>query len=136
MRLCANTCTRLSLIAPLGFDLDDKKLRRAGLDYREFTEVKVFDSLDEFSTKVMPSKLFAFSTHGKMRHSDARFSKGNALLFGPETRGLPELILTETGIKRTLRIPMGNDSRSINLSNSVAIALFEALRQLNYPYLA
>ncbi len=135
IRLCANTGTQLSLIAPLGFELDDKKLRRAGLDYGEFAEVNVFGSLDEFSIKIMPSALYAFSTHGKRIHSEAKFSKGNALLFGPETRGLPKSLLKDTGIEHTLRIPMCSHSRSINLSNSVAIALFEALRQLNYPSL-
>jgi len=136
IRLCANTGTQLSLIAPLGFDLEDRKLKRAGLDYREFAKVEVFQCLDEFSAKFRPSALFAFSTYGKRLHADAIFSSGNALLFGPETRGLPQALLKKIGPKNTLRIPMNPDSRSINLSNAVSIALFEALRQLKYPFLS
>ncbi|MDG1988137.1 MAG: tRNA (cytidine(34)-2'-O)-methyltransferase [Halieaceae bacterium] len=135
IRLCANTDTQLSLIAPLGFDLEDRKLRRAGLDYREFAQIEVFECLDEFSYKFHPSELFAFSTHGKKLHSDAKYSNGNALLFGPETRGLPKQLLEQIGTMQTHRIPMHKDSRSINLSNAVAIVLFEALRQLQYPFL-
>jgi len=135
IRLCANTGTQLSLIAPLGFDLDDRKLRRAGLDYREFSHIEVFECLDDFSHKFHPSELFAFSTRGKKLHSDAKYSNDNALLFGPETRGLPKKLLEQIGTKQTHRIPMHKDSRSINLSNAVAIVLFEALRQLQYPFL-
>tara|TARA_A100001011_G_scaffold212216_1_gene220414 strand:- start:350 stop:814 length:465 start_codon:yes stop_codon:yes gene_type:complete len=135
IRLCANTGTQLSLIAPLGFDLEDRKLRRAGLDYREFSQIEVFECLDEFSKKFYPSELFAFSTRGKNLYSDAKYSNGNALLFGPETRGLPKKVLEQIGTKQTHRIPMHKDSRSINLSNAVAIVLFEALRQLQYPFL-
>ena len=135
IRLCANTGTQLSLIAPLGFDLEDRKLRRAGLDYREFAQIEVFECLDEFSCKFRPSELFAFSTHGRKLHSDAKYSNGSALLFGPETRGLPKQLLEQIGTKQTHRIPMHKDSRSINLSNAVAIVLFEALRQLQYPFL-
>ena len=136
IRLCANTGTKLSLIAPLGFDLEDRKLRRAGLDYREFAEVEVFQKLEDFTNRFMPSELFAFSTYGKLAHSNATFSKGNALLFGPETKGLPKSLLKKIGLTNTLRIPMKEASRSINLSNAVAIALFEALRQLKYPTLS
>ena len=135
IRLCANTGTQLSLIAPLGFDLEDRKLRRAGLDYREFSQIEVFECLDEFSQKFHPSELFAFSTRGKNLYSDAKYSNGNALLFGPETRGLPKKLLEQIGTQQTHRIPMHKDSRSINLSNAVAIVLFEALRQLQYPFL-
>jgi len=136
IRLCANTGAQLSLITPLGFDLEDSKLKRAGLDYREFSKVQVFSSLDEFISKNKPSELFAFSTHGKTCHSDVNFARGNALLFGPETRGLPKSLMEEVGSSHVLRIPMKESSRSINLSNAVGIALFEALRQLKYPYLS
>lgn len=132
IRLCANTGAALHLIQPLGFDLDDKKLRRAGLDYHEWADVKVHPSLNAFVATVKPERVFALSTKAKTKVSDAVFQAGDALLFGPETRGLPENILTTVDIGRCLYLPMRSESRSLNLSNAVAIVLYEAWRQLSF----
>lgn len=136
MRLCANTGTALHLIEPLGFTLDDKRLRRAGLDYREFAAVRTHADLPGFFERVQPSRVFALSTRGKRRYSDIAYAPGDALLFGPETRGLPADLLAEMGEGHCLRIPMQPDSRSLNLSNAVALVVYEALRQQDFPGLA
>ena len=133
IRLCANTCTALHLIEPLGFDWDDKRLRRAGLDYREFAQVSRHSSLDALMQALGQPRLFGLSTRGKRRYTDAAFRDGDALMFGPETRGLPEQVLEGLGSERCLRIPMQGDSRSLNLSNAAALVLYEALRQLDFP---
>jgi len=129
IRLCANTGSQLHLIRPLGFELDDKRLRRAGLDYHEFAAVREHDSLTDYLRDAQPNRLFAFSTKGKRTYSDNHFQANDALLFGPESRGLPQEILGELPEEQILRLPMRPNSRSLNLSNTVAIALFEAWRQ-------
>ncbi|MDD5276557.1 MAG: tRNA (uridine(34)/cytosine(34)/5-carboxymethylaminomethyluridine(34)-2'-O)-methyltransferase TrmL [Methylovulum sp.] len=132
IRLCANTGAHLHLIKPLGFVLDDKKLRRAGLDYHEWVAVQVHDSLGEFIANVKPLRLLALTTKGGRRVSDACFNPQDALLFGPETRGLPTCVLEETGSDNCLYLPMQTQSRSLNLSNTVAVVLYEAWRQLDF----
>lgn len=130
IRLCANTGCRLHLIGPLGFELEDRKLRRAGLDYREWASVKLHDSLENFIAQVNPGRLWALSTHGKTQSfTEAEYSKGDALLFGPETRGLPKSLLDSLSEQQVLRLPMVEQSRSLNLSNAVAIVVYEAWRQ-------
>jgi tRNA (cytidine/uridine-2'-O-)-methyltransferase len=132
IRLCANTGAQLHLIRPLGFELDDKKLRRAGLDYHEWVSVKEYESLDAFIETVKPRRLFALSTKGSQLVSDVSFMDQDALLFGPETRGIPELILKKMATGNRLYLPMKAESRSLNLSNTVAIVLYEAWRQLSF----
>jgi tRNA (cytidine/uridine-2'-O-)-methyltransferase len=132
IRLCANTGARLHLIEPLGFELEDKKLRRAGLDYHEWADVKVYPALAGFMERVRPARVFALSTKGKRLFSEVEFQAGDALLFGPESRGLPASLLAELGEARCLYLPMRPESRSLNLSNTVAVVLFEAWRQLGY----
>jgi tRNA (cytidine/uridine-2'-O-)-methyltransferase len=132
MRLCANTGSHLHLIEPLGFELDDRKLRRAGLDYRDWTAVRTYAHLDDFMRQISPRRLFGCSTRGRIDYHQARFAAGDAFLFGPETRGLPEPILSRLGVERCLRIPMVDGSRSINLSNAAAVVLYEAWRQCGF----
>jgi tRNA (cytidine/uridine-2'-O-)-methyltransferase len=132
IRLCANTGSHLHLIRPLGFALEDSKLRRAGLDYHEWAEVRVHDDLDTFRDAVRPARLWACSTRGRQHHTDIRYQSGDALLFGPETRGLPEAVLAECGADHVLRLPMVAQSRSLNLSNAVAVCVYEAWRQLGF----
>ncbi len=132
IRLCANTGCCLHLIEPLGFDLDDRKLRRAGLDYHEWAEVKVHTSLAVFTEQVSPNRLWAVSTRGSLNHADVSYQAGDAFLFGPETRGLPKSLLGELGEAHILRLPMRPDSRSLNLSNAVAVLVYEAWRQLDF----
>ena len=129
IRLCANTGTNLHLVRPLGFTLDDRRLRRAGLDYREWVRVREHDSLEEFMDAVHPARLFAFSTRGRRAHTEAAFEPDDALLFGPETRGLPQALLDAMDRDRVLRIPMRAGNRSLNLSNAVTAVVFEAWRQ-------
>ena len=129
IRLCANTGARLHLIAPLGFALEDKQLRRAGLDYHEYAAVQVHDSLDAALTKIAPARLFALSTRNSMRYDQPRYTAGDAFLFGPETRGLPDDVLASIPASQRLRLPMRPDNRSLNLSNAVAVVVFEAWRQ-------
>jgi tRNA (cytidine/uridine-2'-O-)-methyltransferase len=132
IRLCANTGACLHLIRPLGFELDDRRLRRAGLDYHEWAKVNVHDNLAECLAAVTPGKVYAFSTHAGRCCFEAVFAPGDLLLFGPETRGLPPAVLSALPADQRLRIPMVPGSRSINLSNAVAVALFEAWRQLGF----
>ncbi len=132
IRLCANTGADLHLIRPLGFDLDDSKLRRAGLDYIEWARVRAYPNLSMFLEQVHPRRLFACSTKGKKLYSDISFLKEDALLFGPETRGLPSNLLKSMDADWLLRIPMTSPSRSLNLSNAVAVILYEAWRQNNF----
>lgn len=129
IRLCANTGAWLHLIHPLGFRLDDAKLRRAGLDYREWTDVREHDGLGDFVERVRPARLFALSTKGRRCYADADFRPNDALLFGPESRGLPETVLASLPETRRLYVPMRPESRSLNLSNTVAVVLYEAWRQ-------
>jgi tRNA (cytidine/uridine-2'-O-)-methyltransferase len=132
IRLCANTGAQLHLIQPLGFVLDDARLRRAGLDYREWTTVREHASLDAFLDSARPTRLFALTTKGRRRHADVPYQTGDAFLFGPESRGLPAAVLDSLPPERRLRLPMRVDSRSLNLSNAVAILVYEAWRQLDF----
>jgi tRNA (cytidine/uridine-2'-O-)-methyltransferase len=132
IRLCANTGFRLHLIEPLGFAWDDKKLRRAGLDYAEWAEVALHPSLEDFIAEVKPARLFACSTKGRNHYSNPAYQPDDALLFGPETRGLPTTILASLPQEHILRLPMQQHSRSLNLSNSVAVFVYEAWRQLGF----
>ena len=132
IRLCANSGTRLHLIRPLGFELDDSKLKRAGLDYREFAMVQEHDSLATFVATIQPNRLIACSTKGKICYADFAFQPNDALLFGPETRGLPPSVRDQLPVSQILRIPMQPGSRSLNLSNAVAIVLYEAWRQYGF----
>ena len=129
IRLCANSGASLHLIRPLGFELDDRRLRRAGLDYHEYARVQVHDTLEAFSTTINPARIFACSTHGKIAYADVRYQANDVLLFGPETRGLPKTLLEGLPPEHRLRIPMLPGNRSLNLSNAVAIILYEAWRQ-------
>ena len=133
IRLCANTGASLHLIRPLGFELDDARLRRAGLDYHEHARVAVHDDLDACLAALGQPRVFAFSTRGQMAHVEARFAEGDTLLFGCETAGLPAEVLEAIPPERRLRLPMRPDSRSLNLSNTVAVAVYEAWRQLGFP---
>ena len=133
IRLCANTGTDLHLIEPLGFDLDEKRLRRAGLDYREFVRVQTHASLDDCLTALDKPRVFALSTRNSLRYDEARFETADALLFGPETRGLPQAVLDKLPSEQRLRLPMQKGNRSLNLSNSAAVVVFEAWRQLGFP---
>jgi tRNA (cytidine/uridine-2'-O-)-methyltransferase len=132
IRLCANSGNQLHLVKPLGFDLDDKKLRRAGLDYHEFADLTVHESLTDLLDSVAYANLYAISTKGRRHYTEARFTNNDLLLFGPETRGLPAALLKSLATEQVLRIPMLADSRSMNLSNSAAIIVYEAWRQLNF----
>lgn len=132
IRLCANTGFRLHLIEPLGFELDDQRLRRAGLDYHEFAELKIHANYLSFLTTVQPERVLALSTKGRSNYSDCQFQPGDALLFGPETRGLPTEILTTLPEDQVLRLPMLPDSRSLNLANTVAVVVYEAWRQMGF----
>jgi len=135
MRLCANTGCQLHLIKPFGFHLEDKQLRRAGLDYREFADVAVYDSLDDLQDELAPQRMWALTTHGSRPYTDVEYRTGDLLLFGPETRGLPKPLLHKLG-DSCLRIPMRADSRSMNLSNAASVVVYEALRQLDFPELS
>ncbi|MBL3526102.1 MAG: tRNA (uridine(34)/cytosine(34)/5-carboxymethylaminomethyluridine(34)-2'-O)-methyltransferase TrmL [gamma proteobacterium endosymbiont of Lamellibrachia anaximandri] len=132
IRLCANSGSHLHLIHPLGFELDDKRLRRAGLDYHEWAELQEHASLQAFLQKVAPSRLFACTTKGRRAYVDVGFAPGDALLFGPESRGLPQPLLDELDDSNLLRIPMQPQNRSLNLSSAVAIILYEAWRQQGF----
>ncbi len=132
IRLCANTGARLHLIRPLGFSLDDKHLRRAGLDYHEYATIQVHDSLAECLADLPQARLFAFTTKGSHPYHEVDFRTGDALLFGPESRGLPNEVLDSVAPERRLRLPMLPDNRSLNLSNTVAVAVYEAWRQCGF----
>jgi len=132
IRLCANMGAGLHLIRPLGFELDDVRLRRAGLDYHEYAEVQVYDELAAFIAAVKPNRLLACSTRGSFNHTDINYQQGDALLFGPETCGLPQDMLDSLPREQLLRIPMLPRNRSLNLSNAVAIIVYEAWRQLDF----
>ena len=132
IRLCANSGYALHLIEPLGFEWDDKRVRRAGLDYHEFAHVKRHASLSDYIKEEQPSRIFACTTKGTFFHSDACYKKGDALLFGPETRGLPDDVIQSIPPEQRVRIPMLPDSRSMNLSNAVSVFVYESWRQLGY----
>jgi len=132
IRLCANTGFKLHLIGPLGFAWDDKRLRRAGLDYHEFTAIAHHDSYAAFAAAEAPQRVFALTTKGTPAHSAVSYQAGDYLLFGPETRGLPAAILDALPAQQKIRIPMMPDSRSMNLSNAVSVVVYEAWRQMGY----
>lgn len=132
IRLCANVGAALHLIRPLGFRLDDSKLKRAGLDYHEYATVREHENLEAFIEAVQPARIFACSTRGRRYYADVAFQSGDALLFGPETRGLPQAVLDALPPEQLLRIPMRPDNRSLNLSNAVAVILYEAWRQRGF----
>ena len=129
IRLCANTGTQLHLIEPLGFSLDDKQLIRAGLDYHEYAPIKTYANFDAFLVQHKNHRIFAVTTKGSTPYQSAHYEKGDIFLFGPETRGLPESIRNQFDEKNKIRIPMVENSRTLNLSNAAAILLFEAWRQ-------
>ncbi|MBT3625769.1 MAG: tRNA (uridine(34)/cytosine(34)/5-carboxymethylaminomethyluridine(34)-2'-O)-methyltransferase TrmL [Gammaproteobacteria bacterium] len=132
MRLCANTGCTLHLVKPLGFELDDKQLRRAGLDYREYADVREWDNLGTLLDEFDRDRVFAITTKGLINHTQVEFKAGDILIFGPETRGLPDAVLALMAGNRKLRIPMLQHSRSLNLSNAAAIVVYEAWRQLGF----
>jgi len=132
IRLCANTGSALHLIHPLGFELSEARVRRAGLDYHELADVHEHADFDAFMQVVKPPRLFALSTRGTRRYSDVQFQVDDAFLFGPETRGLPQAMLDAMPAERVLRLPMRPDNRSLNLSNAVAVLVFEAWRQAGF----
>ena len=132
IRLCANTGARLHLVVPLGFARDERQLRRAGLDYHEYTSVRVHASLDAALAAISPARLFALSTRGTVRYDTPCYREGDAFLFGSETRGLPGEVLDAVPADLRLRLPMRPDNRSLNLSNAVAVVVFEAWRQQGF----
>ena len=132
-RLCSNTGCTLHLIEPLGFSLDDKRLRRAGLDYGEYSEIRTYRNWDDFLDKCRPTRIYAVSTKGSTLYDAVEYQAGDYLLFGPETRGLPDAIRSAGEIKAVIRIPMLPHSRSMNLSNAAAVIVYEAWRHIGFP---
>ncbi|MCH8059408.1 MAG: tRNA (cytidine(34)-2'-O)-methyltransferase [Proteobacteria bacterium] len=132
IRLCANTGVALHLIEPLGFELDEPRLRRAGLDYREFASVATYVSLQQCLRELGAPRVFALSTRGRIRHDVPRYEKNDVFLLGPETRGLPVEVLESLPPEQRLRLPMRDGSRSLNLSNTAAVIIYEAWRQLDF----
>jgi tRNA (cytidine/uridine-2'-O-)-methyltransferase len=132
IRLCANTGAQLHLIHPLGFRLEDRRLRRAGLDYHEWARVREHQSLEAMLDALGAPRVFAFTTKGRRSYHEVAYRMGDVLLFGPETRGLPAEVLEGLSSKRRLRIPMRAGARSLNLSNAVAVAVYEAWRQTGF----
>ncbi|MDP3608865.1 MAG: tRNA (uridine(34)/cytosine(34)/5-carboxymethylaminomethyluridine(34)-2'-O)-methyltransferase TrmL [Methylophilus sp.] len=132
IRLCANTGAQLHLVKPLGFDLEDKQLKRAGLDYHEYATLKVHENWEACKQALAGKRMFALTTKGSTRHTDLQFMAGDVFVFGPETRGLPQTIRDEFLPEHRVRLPMLADSRSLNLSNSAAILLYEAWRQIDF----
>jgi len=136
IRLCANTHINLHLILPLGFQLEDKRMKRAGLDYHEWAQVRSHDSLDAFVNTVQPTRLFACTTKGQRFYTDPQYQLGDAFVFGPESRGLPTTVLGNLPSEQLIRIPMHTHKRSLNLSNAVAVIMYEAWRQVGFNGLA
>ena len=132
IRLCANAGAKLHLVQPLGFSLDDRNLRRAGMDYRELTDVSLHADWSACRAALAGRRMFAFTTRARRLHAEQDFTAQDVLVFGPETRGLPQEVLAEFAPTQCLRLPMRADNRSINLSNAVAVAVYEAWRQLDY----
>jgi tRNA (cytidine/uridine-2'-O-)-methyltransferase len=132
IRLCANTGARLHLVRPLGFSLDDAQLRRAGLDYHEYAELRVYDSLEQIRAEQPQARWLALSTRGAVRYDTMRYSADDLLLFGPETRGLPDEVLETVPPEQRLVLPQQPGVRSLNLSNAVAVTAYEAWRQLGF----
>jgi len=134
IRLCANTGAALHLVKPLGFSLDDKQLKRAGLDYHEYSSLQVHENWTDCKAVLSGKRLFAITTKGSTRHSEIQFKADDVFVFGPETRGLPEEIRVEFSSEHRVRLPMLLDSRSLNLSNSAAVLLYEAWRQIGFTH--
>jgi tRNA (cytidine/uridine-2'-O-)-methyltransferase len=132
MRLCVNTGCRLHLIYPLGFDLDDTRLRRAGLDYREFAPVRTHNSFADFVASLTPQRLVAFSQHAEALYTSVAYERDDALLFGPESVGLPDEVLRDPAVTERVRIPIAAGGRSLNLANAAAIGVYEAWRQNDF----
>jgi tRNA (cytidine/uridine-2'-O-)-methyltransferase len=132
IRLCANTGFRLHLIEPLGFELDDKRMRRAGLDYREFQDLNIYSDWSSYLAKIKTKNIYALSTKGTVNYSSINYEIDDTLLFGPETRGLPKDLRSSIGENNVLRLPMVLSSRSLNLSNSVAIVAYEAWKKIGF----
>lgn len=132
IRLCANTGATLHLIHPLGFELDDKRMRRAGLDYHEWANVNQHESLDAMLDTVSPERVFGVTTKGNVHYTDIRYKSGDLLLFGPESRGLPDHVLAALPEDRRIRIPMRPQVRSLNLSNAAAVMVYEVWRQQGF----
>jgi tRNA (cytidine/uridine-2'-O-)-methyltransferase len=132
IRLCANTGVALHLVEPLGFELDEPRLRRAGLDYREFADVAIHPSLEAALAALGEPRVFALSTRGTTRYDTPCYREGDAFLMGPETRGLPQALLDALPGGQRLRLPMRPDNRSLNLSNAAAVMVYEAWRQLGF----
>jgi len=132
IRLCANTGATLHLIEPLGFKLEDKKLKRAGLDYHEYANLNIHKNWGDFNVAMAGKRMFAITTKGSINYARVQFQAGDVFVFGPETRGLPEEIRNEFTAESRLRLPMLPDSRSLNLSNSAAVLLYEAWRQIDF----
>ena len=132
IRLCANTGARLHLVKPLGFSLEDKQLTRAGLDYHEFATISIYDNWAACAKRFTESRLFAVSTRGIQRYDQISYAKNDVFMFGPESRGLPAELLEATSEQRRLRLPMRPGSRSLNLSNTVAVVVYEAWRQIGF----
>ena len=134
IRLCANSGSHLHLVRPLGFDISEKAVRRAGMDYALLAHVRVWDSLDECLAATSPSRWFAISTKGTVRYDCVRFEPGDTFVFGPETRGLPVSVIEACAAANRLRIPMFPDNRSLNLSNAAAVLVYEAWRQHDFKH--
>ncbi len=132
IRLCANTGAMLHLVKPLGFSLDDKQLLRAGLDYHEFAPITVYDSWAECAKRFKDSRMFAVSTKGNHQYDKVKYAAGDVFVFGPESRGLPAEILGAVAEQQRIRVPMVPGNRSLNLSNTVAVVLYEAWRQVGF----
>lgn len=133
IRLCANAGAKLHLVKPLGFELSDKHLKRAGLDYHEYAELTVYENWAECQQSLQGKRMFALTTKGSTRHTDLQFKDEDVFVFGPESRGLPEDIRSQFAPEHRVRLPMLPHSRSLNLSNSAAILLYEAWRQTGFP---
>ena len=133
IRLCANTGCRLHLVRPLGFSLHDKQLQRAGLDYAERAEIVPHEDWSACRSALAGRRLFAVTTRGTQRHHEPQYAAGDVFVFGPETRGLPAAVLAEFAAERRISLPMRETSRSLNLSNAVAVVVYEAWRQLGFP---
>ncbi|WP_020183896.1 tRNA (uridine(34)/cytosine(34)/5-carboxymethylaminomethyluridine(34)-2'-O)-methyltransferase TrmL [Methylotenera sp. 1P/1] len=134
IRLCANTGAQLHLVKPLGFSLEDKQLKRAGLDYHEYASLQVHEDWAACKAALAGKRMFALTTKGSTRHTNLQFKAGDVFVFGPETRGLPQEIRDEFLAEHRVRLPMLPDSRSLNLSNSAAILLYEAWRQIDFVH--
>lgn len=132
IRLCANTGAQLHLIEPLGFKPDDKKLKRAGLDYHTWAQIKMYKNFEQFQQQFSQKRIFACSTHGTTNYAEQNYLPEDVFLLGPETRGLPKDLLATFPRERVIRIPMLETSRSLNLSNAAAVILYEALRQQKF----